>query len=50
MMNEICLFNIISRIMKEKKFIPNSIDTSDVRLPKELETLIEKMSKNVHEV
>ena len=36
--------------MKEKKYIPNPIDTSDVRLPKELEPLIEKMSKNVHDV
>ena len=36
--------------MKEKKYIPNPIDTSDVRLPKELEPLIEKMSKNVRDV
>ena len=36
--------------MKEKKYIPNPIDTSDVKLPKELEPLIEKMSKNVHDV
>ena len=36
--------------MKERKYIPNPIDTSDVKLPKELEPLIEKMSKNVHDV
>ena len=36
--------------MKEKKYIPNPIDTSDVKLPTELEPLIEKMSKNVHDV
>ncbi len=36
--------------MKEKKYIPNPIDTSNVKLPNELEPLIEKMSKNVHDV
>ena len=38
------------RIMKTKKYIPQPINTSDVRLPEELEQLVEKMSKNVHEV
>lgn len=32
------------------KYIPNPIDTEDIKLPKELEPLIEEMSKNVHEV
>lgn len=36
--------------MKEVKYIPQPIDTSDVRLPRELELLVERMSKNVHEV
>ena len=36
--------------MKTKKYIPQPINTSDVRLPEELEQLVEKMSKNVHEV
>lgn len=36
--------------MKEKKYIPHPIDTIDIKLPKELELLVEKMSKNVHEV
>ena len=36
--------------MKTKKYIPQPIDTSDVELPVELEQLVEKMSKNVHEV
>ena len=31
-------------------YIPQPIDTSDVRLPIELEELVEEMSKNVHEV
>jgi len=31
-------------------YIPQSIDTSDVKLPEELEQLVEQMSKNVHEV
>lgn len=36
--------------MKEKKYIPQPIDTNDVKLPEELEQLVEQMSKNVHEV
>lgn len=35
--------------MKEK-YIPQPIDTRDIQLPEELNVLIEKMSKNVHEV
>ena len=37
-------------IMKEKKYIPQPIYTSEVKLPEELEQLVEQMSKNVHEV
>ena len=33
-----------------KKYIPQPIDTNDVKLPQDLEPLIEQMSKNVHEV
>ena len=36
--------------MKEKKYIPQPIDTSDVKLPVELEQLVEEMSRNVHDV
>ena len=36
--------------MKITKYTPQPIDTTDVRLPEELEQLVEKMSKNVHEV
>lgn len=36
--------------MKETKYIPQPIDTTDVKLPEELEELVEQMSKNVHEV
>lgn len=36
--------------MKTKKYVPQPIDTSDVKLPEELEQLVEKMSENVHEV
>ena len=32
------------------KYIPQPIDTTDVKLPEELEQLVEQMSKNVHEV
>ena len=36
--------------MDKTKYIPQPIDTADVRLPEELEELVEEMSKNVHEV
>ena len=36
--------------MKTKNYIPQPVDIEDVRLPEELEQLVEKMSKNVHEV
>jgi len=36
--------------MKTKTYIPQPIDTSDVVLPKELEQLVEKMAKDVHDV
>ena len=36
--------------MNKYNYTPQPIDTSDVELPKELETLVEQMSKNVHEV
>ena len=37
-------------MMNKYNYTPQPIDTSDVELPKELETLVEQMSKNVHEV
>lgn len=36
--------------MNNKEYIPQPVDTTDVKLPKELEMLVEQMSKNVHEV
>ena len=36
--------------MNKTKYIPQPIDTTDVKLPEELEQLVEQMSKNVHEV
>ena len=33
-----------------KKYVPNPVDTTDVKLPMELEPLVEEMAKNVHEV
>ncbi len=36
--------------MNKHNYTPQPIDTSDVELPKELEALVEQMSKNVHEV
>lgn len=33
-----------------KNYTPQPLDTSDVRLPNELEKLVENMAKNVHEV
>ena len=34
----------------EKKYVPQPMDTSDVQLPVELNELVEKMARNVHEV
>ena len=34
----------------ENKYVPQPMDTSDVRLSEELMPLIEQMAKNVHEV
>ena len=34
----------------KKNYVPQPIDTSDVRLPEELNELVEKIAKNVHEV
>lgn len=36
--------------MNTKTYTPQPIDTSDVELPKEMEQLVEEMSKNVHNV
>lgn len=36
--------------MKRKTYTPQPIDTSDVKLPEELELLAEQMAKNVHDV
>lgn len=36
--------------MNKKEYIPQPIDTSDIKLPENLELLVEQMSKNVHEV
>ena len=43
---------MIKRILNERKkdYVPQPIDTSDIRLPEELNVLIEQMAKNVHEV
>ena len=36
--------------MKTKTYTPKPLDTTGVELPKELEQLVEEMSKNVHDV
>jgi ryanodine receptor 2 len=36
--------------MKKETYVPQPMDTSDVQLPQELNELVEKMAKNVHEV
>lgn len=36
--------------MRDEKYIPQPIDTSDVCLPETLQPLVEKIAKNVHEV
>lgn len=39
-----------SEITNTSSYIPRPVDTKDVKLPEELETLVEQMSENVHEV
>lgn len=34
----------------DSNYTPQPVDTSDVRLPAELDELVEKIAKNVHEV
>lgn len=34
----------------KKNYVPQPMDTSDVQLPVELDELVEKLAKNVHEV
>lgn len=36
--------------MKTGNYVPQPIDTKDVMLPKELNSLVEQMAKNVHEI
>ena len=36
--------------MKIETYVPQPVDTSDVQLPEELNELVEKMAKNVHDV
>ena len=36
--------------MKKETYVPQPVDTSDVQLPEELNELVEKMAKNVHDV
>lgn len=36
--------------MKKDHYTPQPVDTSDIKLPKELNLLVEFMAKNVHEV
>ena len=34
----------------KKNYVPKPVDTSDVQLPVELDELVEKIAKNVHDV
>lgn len=44
------VINQNTQSMKTEKYFPQPVDTSEVKLPEELETLVEEMAKNVHEV
>ena len=44
------VINLKQERMNKTKYTPQPIDTTDVKLPEELELLVEQMSKNVHEV
>lgn len=37
-------------MMKKETYIPQPVDANDVVLPEELNQLVEKMAKNVHEI
>ena len=45
-----CRWTLFKYAMKQNTYTPQPIDTTGVELPKELEVLVEQMSKNVHEV
>ena len=36
--------------MKQQTYVPKPVDTTGVELPKEMNSLVETMAKNVHEV
>ena len=36
--------------MKKERYTPKPIDTTDIQLPEELNSLLEAMAKNVHEI
>lgn len=36
--------------MKTKEYQPQPVDTNDVKLPEELEELVEKMARNTHDI
>ena len=36
--------------MEKRRYTPQPIDTSEIEIPRELESLVEVMAKNVHEV
>ena len=36
--------------MRKYAYVPQPMDTSDVQLPQELNELVEKMARNVHEI
>lgn len=36
--------------MENESYVPQPVDTTDVELPKELDSLAEQIAKNVHEV
>ena len=42
----------MSKKMKQRieEYLPQPADTSDIRLPEELENLVEQLARNVHEV
>jgi len=41
---------LMNEDMETKTYTPQPIDTTGIELPKELEKLVEELSKNVHEV
>jgi len=47
---ELLYISVLNRDEMKNSYVPQPMDTSDVQLPEQLNELVEKMARNVHEV